>query len=80
MFNFAVGSELPRLGYLTFTDSILILAFVVTAVTVIANVVLKRLSVTGKEDVARKWDGTILWGYPVLYALGFGWSWFRYFG
>jgi len=79
MFNFAVGSELPRLGYLTFTDSILILAFVVTAVTVIANVILKRLSVTGKEDKARTWDGTILWGYPVLYVLGFGWSYMHFF-
>ena len=80
MFNFAVGSELPRLGYLTFTDSILILAFVVTAVTVIANVILKRLSVTGREHVARRWDATILWGYPALYFGGLGLSWLRYFG
>jgi hypothetical protein len=80
MFNFAVGSELPRLGYLTFTDSILILAFVITAVTVIANVIMKRLSVTGREHVARRWDGTILWGYPVLYALGCGLIYWKYFG
>lgn len=80
MFNFTVGAELPHLGYLTFTDSILILAFVVTAVTVIANVVLKRLSVTGRVEVARRWDGTILWGYPVLYVLGLGWSYWNFFG
>jgi hypothetical protein len=80
MFNFTVGAELPRLGYMTFTDSILVLAFVITAVTVIANVIMKRLSVTGQEDVVRKWDGTILWGYPVLYVLGFGSSWLKFFG
>jgi hypothetical protein len=79
MFNFTVGAELPRLGYMTFTDSILVLAFVITAVTVIANVIMKRLSVTGKETVARRWDGTVLWGYPVLYVLGFGWSYMHFF-
>jgi hypothetical protein len=79
MFNFTVGAELPRLGYMTFTDSILVLAFVITAVTVIANVIMKRLSVTGREGVARRWDGTVLWGYPVLYALGFGWSYWHFF-
>ena len=47
--------------------------------TVIANVIMKRLSVTGKEIVARRWDGTILWGYPVLYVLGFGWSYMHFF-
>jgi hypothetical protein len=79
MFNFTVGAELPRLGYMTFTDSILVLAFVITAVTVIANVIMKRLSVTGRETVARRWDGTILWGYPVLYVLGLGWSYMHFF-
>ncbi len=53
--------------------------FVVTAVTVIANVVMKRLSVSGKEGVARRWDGTILWGYPVFYAIGFGLSYWKFF-
>jgi hypothetical protein len=80
MFNFTVGAELPRLGYMTFTDSMLVIAFVITAVTVIANVIMKRLSVSGKETVARRWDGTVLWGYPVLYALGLGWSYMHFFG
>ena len=79
MFNFTVGAELPRLGYMTFTDSILILAFVVTAVTVILNVFLKRMSISGKEDRASWVDGTVLWGYPVLYAFGLGLSYFRFF-
>jgi hypothetical protein len=80
MFNFAVSSDLPRLGYLTFLDSILVMGFVITAVTVMANVVQKRLSVSGREEVARRWDGTILWGYPVLYVIGALWSYFNFFG
>jgi len=79
MFNFAIGSDLPRLGYLTFVDSILVMGFVITAVTVIANVAQKRLAVMGKEDVARRWDGMILLGYPILYVIGLGFSYFKFF-
>jgi Neurotransmitter-gated ion-channel ligand binding domain len=78
MFNFAVGSDLPRLGYLTFIDSILVLAFVVTAVTVITNVIIKRLDITGKKTVAKRWDRTILWGYPILYVGGLGLIYYIY--
>lgn len=80
MFNFAVGSDLPRLGYLTFIDSILALAFVATAVTVITNVIIKRLDVTGRKTVAKQWDKTILWGYPILYVGGIGLIYYIYFG
>ena len=79
MFNFAIGSDLPRLGYLTFVDSIVVLGFVITAVTVIANVVQKRLSVTGREETARKWDHAILFSYPALYIFGLGLSFILFF-
>ena len=79
MFNFAVSSDLPRLGYLTFTDRLLVISFIITAVTVVANVIMRRLSVTGRESIARKWDGIILWGYPALYMIGLGWSYIYYF-
>lgn len=79
MFNFAVSSDLPRLGYLTFTDCILVISFIITAVTVVSNVVMRRLSVTEKEHVARKWDGIILWGYPLLYVAGLVWALTRFF-
>ena len=54
MVNFAVGSGLQRLGYLTFIDSIFVLAFVAAAVTVIANVIILLLDVTGRENAAKK--------------------------
>jgi hypothetical protein len=71
-FNFTIGSDLPRLGYLTLLDTVLIVAFVVTTLTVIVNVVLKRLDMQGKTELARKIDSYIIDGYPIFYVLGFG--------
>jgi hypothetical protein len=69
-FNFTIGSDLPRLGYLTFLDTILLVAFVVTALTVIFNVTLKRLAITGKTELAERIDSYLLWGYPLFYIAG----------
>lgn len=69
-FNFTIGSDLPRLGYLTFLDTMLIVAFAVTALTVVVNVALKRLEATGKTALAQKIDSYLLWGYPLFYVVG----------
>jgi hypothetical protein len=70
-FNFTIGLDLPRLGYLTLLDTILIVAFVVTTLTVIWNVVLKRLDTAGKTLLTQKIDRYILWGYMIFYVFGF---------
>jgi hypothetical protein len=70
-FNFTIGSDLPRLGYLTLLDSMLIVAFVVTTLTVICNVALKRLDAAGKTELTKRIDTYILWGYPIFYGVGF---------
>lgn len=69
-FNFTIGSDLPRLGYLTLLDTVLIIAFVVTTLTVICNVALKRMDSAGKTELAQKIDSYILWGYPIFYGVG----------
>jgi hypothetical protein len=69
-FNFTLGSDLPRLGYLTFLDAILIIAFIVTALTVICNVALKRWDTVGKKELTDQIDTYILWGYPIFYLIG----------
>ncbi len=69
-FNFTIGSDLPRLGYLTFLDTMLLVAFAVTALTVVSNVALKRLEDSGKTALTRKIDFCLLWGYPLFYIVG----------
>lgn len=71
-FNFTIGGDLPRLGYLTFLDALLSVLFLITAVMVIYNVALWRMSKNGREDEARALDWHVtIWGYPALYVAAF---------
>jgi hypothetical protein len=47
-FNFTIGDDLPRLGYLTFLDLLLMVAFVITTLVFITDVFLFRT--LGKEE------------------------------
>ena len=69
-FNFTISNDLPRLGYLTFMDAILISAFVVTAMVLILSVFLQRLATSGKQFLAFKIDTYVVrWLYPLAYIL-----------
>jgi hypothetical protein len=69
-FNFTVADNLPRIGYLTFMDALLIGAFVVSVIVVIYNVSLKRLEADGRLDLAHRIDKPMIWLYPILFLLG----------
>lgn len=68
-FNFIISSDLPRLGYMTFMDTILAATFVITGMTVVWNVILRRLEIVGKEKTARTMDSYTLWVYPTAFLL-----------
>jgi len=68
-FNFAISSDLPRLGYLTFLDTLLISAFLVTAVVLILSVYLRRKDMKGRDTFVAKVDRYVIIFYPLAYVL-----------
>ncbi len=63
-FNFTVSNDLPRLGYLTFMDAIMVAFFVFTGMVVVVNVLFRRMEISGREDLARRIDNYTIWIYP----------------
>lgn len=68
-FNFTISGELPRLGYLTFLDMVLVVGFILTAFTLTLNVVFKRIEVSGRDKLVKKIDGLVIWLYPTSYVV-----------
>ena len=77
-FNFTISRDLPRLGYMTFMDAIVLTTFVFSGLVVIINVAFRRMEVMGKVSLARQIDNYTIWIYPV--TLGglvlVCWHWF----
>jgi len=71
-FNFAISNDLPRLGYLTFLDTVLISAFLVTAVVLILSVYLRRRDMQGRQRFVASVDRYVIILYPLAYLLTIG--------
>jgi hypothetical protein len=70
-FNFTIAGELPRLGYLTYMDVLLVGAFFISVLIVIYNVYLKRQEKNERQTVAQKIDKYMIWLYPLGYTIAF---------
>jgi len=78
-FNFAISGDLPRLGYMTFLDFILVAMFILTGLIIVFNVGLRRLKITGREELAKKIDDYALkWIYPLAYVIVISWAMYSF--
>jgi hypothetical protein len=68
-FNFAISNDLPRLGYLTLLDRVILTSFSSTAIVVLISVYQKRLEAKGKKELASKIDNVVLVSYPLVYVV-----------
>ncbi len=66
-FNFTIAGDLPRLGYLTVMDVVLISTFLITSIVLIVCVCLRHLEDIGRETLARRLDRYLIWLYPAAY-------------
>ena len=67
LLSFAISSDLPRLGYVTFLDTLLISAFLVTAIVLILSVYLRRQDMKGRKGFVAKVDRYVITFYPLAY-------------
>ena len=77
-FNFTISHDLPRLGYMTFMDAIVLITFVFSSLVVITSVIFRRMEVFGKEKLVRRLDNFTIWAYPFTLAalVVLCWYWF----
>jgi hypothetical protein len=69
-FNFTIANELPKLGYITFLDYLLVSTFIITSLVILLNVKLKRMDAEGKQEQVLKIDKYVIWIYPFVYFIG----------
>lgn len=75
-FNFTVAGDLPRLGYMTFLDALILALFLLSAGAVVYNVALQRAAKSGHEARVKAIDWHVTyWGFPlvVIFAVVFSW-------
>lgn len=77
-YQFVVLEDLPRMSYLTFTDTVLLISFVMMAATVPQSLLIHSLVRKGKQQVASRIDRTCRWAFPVAFALLLAAAVFRY--
>jgi hypothetical protein len=65
--NFSIGGDLPRLGYVTLMDTLLVGTFFITTLVVIYNVFLLYLKTNQKTKRAEKIDEVMTKIYPFTY-------------
>ncbi len=68
-YQFVVIDNMPRMAYLTFTDTLLLVSFLITSATIPQSLLLRRLIRKGHKAAADQIDRTCRWAFPLGYAL-----------
>lgn len=68
-FNFILAADLPRIGYMTLLDVMILLSFAMLSITILVNVILRRLELAEKIEEAKKVDHILLTLFPLSYAI-----------
>ena len=63
-YQFVVVENMPRMSYLTFTDSVLLVSFLMMAVTVPQSLFIHSLVRKGKQQKATRIDRKCRWAFP----------------
>lgn len=66
-YQFVVIENMPRMSYLTFTDTLLLISFVTMAATIPQSLTVHTLVRKGRPGLARRIDHTSRWAFPVAY-------------
>lgn len=71
-YQFVVIENMPRMSYLTFTDTLLLVSFVTMAATIPQSLAMHALERKGRQAVARRIDRICRWAFPATYLLLIG--------
>ncbi len=71
-FSWSLAEDYPRMGYLTFLDAIMAIAFIMNALVVMYNVYLKWLENADQREKADRIDRLADWVYPIGYVAVIG--------
>jgi hypothetical protein len=69
-YQFVINDVLPKVTYFTLWDTILLLSFVLMALTVAVNVLQAVLRIKRRENLANEIDATARVAFPVTYVAG----------
>ena len=69
-FNFTLGNDLPRLGYLTAVDAFIAGTFIITGAVILVNIQLRIWERLGREAEAKRLDRIAVFAYWPAYLLG----------
>ena len=71
-YQFLIIDNMPRISYLTFTDALLLLSFIIMSATIPESLYIHSLVRRGKQRKAQRIDRAARWAFPLVYIVVVG--------